>query len=103
MEFRAGQVLVIICGVKVIRVVSGKSCCRIRDSCVPGTAISPLLHLATPFNPHNRPIKYLIVTADAPGQVSKLVVALNPGNDEVSITPLTHELKGKSEASQEIK
>lgn len=47
-----------------MRVVSGKSCCRIRDSCVPGTAISPLLHLATPFNPHNRPIKYLIVTAD---------------------------------------
>lgn len=64
MEFRAGQVLVIIYGVKVMRVVSGKSCCRIRDSCVPGTAISPLLHLATPFNPHNRPIKYLIVTAD---------------------------------------
>ena len=64
MAFRAGQVLVIIYGVKVMRVVSGKSCCRIRDSCVPGTAISLLLHLATPFNLYNRPIKYLIVIAD---------------------------------------
>lgn len=41
--------------VKVVRVLSGKSCFRIRD-CKPGTALSPL-HLSITLNLHNKLVK----------------------------------------------